>query len=202
MKKTKKDFAYVVGIDEAGRGPLAGPVSIAAAALPMKSKIPCFWGEVRDSKKLSPAAREKLYRLARLEREKGVLDFSSTLVGEAQIDKLGIVRAIRIGIQRCLKHLGCPPEHSLVLLDGGLRASRAYPHQKTLIRGDGREKLIALASIVAKVTRDRKMIRLSKDYPEYSFHIHKGYGTALHVRALKRHGISSAHRKTFVKKFT
>ena len=150
---------------------------------------------------MSPPRRERLYRIAHLERRKGKLNFTSTLVGEAQIDKLGIVRAVRIGIRRCLKGLGTPAARSLVLLDGGLRAPRKYLYQKTLIRGEEREKLIALASIVAKVVRDRKMTRLSKDYPNYGFHIHKGYGTALHIRALKRHGASSVHRKTFVKKF-
>lgn len=197
----KKSFAYFIGIDEAGRGPLAGPVSVAAAALRAGSRKPFFWPEVRDSKKLSAAERERLFRLAHLERKKGKLDFISALVGEAQIDKLGIVRAIKIGIRRCLKRLGCPAERSLVLLDGGLRAPRRYLRQKTLVGGEDREKLIALASIVAKETRDRKMIRLSEKYPKYGFHVHKGYGTALHIRALKRHGASPVHRKTFVKKF-
>ncbi len=202
MKKTKKYFSYAVGIDEAGRGPLAGPVSVAAAILRVESRKPHFWPEVKDSKKLNSAMRERLYRLAELERKKGTLDFTSTLVGEAKIDELGIVEAVRIGIRRCLNRLATPPEQSIIFLDGGLRAPGKYLYQKTLIGGEEREKLIALASIVAKVLRDRKMVRLSKNYPKYGFHIHKGYGTALHIRALRRHGASPIHRKTFVKKFT
>ncbi len=180
---------YVVGIDEAGRGPLAGPVAIAAVVMPAGAKSKA--SKVRDSKKLNYKQREEIYSGLKLK-------FVCSLVGEKIIDKLGIVRAVRIGIKRCLKRLNFAPACCRILLDGSLKAPARYRNQKTIIKGDERVQIIALSSIVAKVRRDRRMIKLSQKYPAYDFHVNKGYGTRAHYRALKKHGPSPIHRRSFL----
>jgi ribonuclease HII len=130
------------------------------------------------------------------------LDYAVSLVGERLIDEQGIVAAVKIGIRRCLKRLGCPAAKCLVLLDGSLRAPRQYKNQKTIIRGDEQVPLIALASIAAKVWRDRRMIRLAKRYPRCGFEKHKGYGTQAHYRALKKFGPTPLHRLSFLRRWS
>ena len=191
---------YIVGIDEAGRGPLAGPVCVATVAIPeriYKSVMFEFRG-VKDSKKISGIVRDKWLKKIKNHKSKSILS-SSSLVGNATIDKKGIVRAVSIALSRSLLKLGIKPLKSKVLLDGSLKAPGVYKYQKTIIRGDEKEKIIAMASIVAKVHRDRHMIRKSKKYPKYGFEIHKGYGTKRHIKKIKEHGLSDIHRRSFLR---
>ena len=187
---------YLVGIDEAGRGPLAGPVSVAAVVSIRRGG---FNNKIRDSKKLSEPKREEWFKWLKEKQKKGELKFAVSLVGEKIIDEQGIVPAVRIGIKRCLNRLKLNPAQCRVLLDGSLKAPKIYQDQETIIRGDETVSIIALASIAAKVTRDRKMVRLSKRFPNYQFSIHKGYGTRAHYAALRRHGLSPLHRRSFCK---
>ncbi len=122
------------------------------------------------------------------------LEYGVTSVGNRAIDEKGISRAIKIGIKRLLSRLSAKPK--MILLDGSLFAPSEYP-QKTIIRGDEKIPIIAAASIIAKVTRDRKMVRLAKKFPEYGFHIHKGYGTKLHCKLVKKYGLCDIHRRSF-----
>lgn len=194
VKKAQK-AKFLVGVDEAGRGPLAGPVAVAAVCLPRISR---FLGRVKDSKKLSERRREKLYRRVAEWQARGRLCFAVSLVGEKLIDRVGISRAIRFGVARCLRRLEFKPAQCCVLLDGSLRAPTFYTNQKTIIRGDETVSIIALASVIAKVKRDRRMKRLSKRYPAYGLERHKGYGTRAHYCAIKKHGPCPLHRRSFL----
>lgn len=191
---------YIVGVDEAGRGPLAGPVSVAAVAIPEHLYISILrdFRKVKDSKKVSPQGRvEWLSRIT--EHHSSKIFWSVSLVGNSVIDSRGIVRAVRAGVKRSLQKLDLNPRASKVLLDGSLFAPREFISQRTIIRGDEKEKIIAMASIIAKVHRDRHMERKAKEYPKYGFEIHKGYGTRLHISKIKKHGLSDIHRRSFTK---
>lgn len=190
---------YIVGIDEAGRGPLAGPVAVGAVRINTDFNKRFFKG-IKDSKKLSEEKRELWFNLAiEAQRKKG-FEFAVALISEKIIDKHGIAYAIRLGIKRCLIKLKVS-DNSKIFLDGGIKAPENFLHQTTIIKGDEKIPVISLASICAKVTRDRFMIKLSKKYPQYNFHIHKGYGTLMHRKLIKKHGPSPAHRKSFLKNF-
>lgn len=193
-------MSYIAGIDEAGRGPLAGPVSVGVAVVPSDFNKQ-FWKGIKDSKQLTPEERELWYALAKEAKRKGELDFKVSLVSEKVIDRHGISYALRLGIKRCLSGLRVSPEDQ-IFLDGSLKAPENFPHQLTVIKGDEKIPIISLASICAKVVRDRKMVRLSKKFPEYDFHIHKGYGTRMHLSALKKYGSTELHRQSFIKKLT
>ena len=188
---------YLVGIDEVGRGPLAGPVAV--GVLVMKENLKIF-GKIRDSKKLSEKQREEWFEIICAERQRGALDFSVSFVSHIMIDKRGLAWALRTATARALTRLAIPTD-SAIFLDGGLRAPEIFKNQKTIIKGDEKIPVIALASIVAKVTRDRLMIRLAKRYPEYGFEKHKGYGTKEHFAAIKKHGLCPIHRRSFLLKF-
>ena len=190
----------IVGIDEAGRGPLAGPVAVWAVSIPAGFNKN-FFKSIRDSKKLSSSDRELWFELALEARKKGVLNFAVSLVSERVIDRKGISYAIRLGIKRCLAALAVP-EDSQVFLDGGIKAPKEFRHQLTVIRGDEKIPIISLASIVAKVIRDRRMVRLSKKFPEFDFDMHKGYGTSLHRQAIQKYGSTEVHRQSFLKHLT
>ena len=201
---------HVVGIDEAGRGPLAGPVAVGAvsissssnpASLKLRGASKNFFKGIKDSKQLSAEDRELWFSLATEARRKGDLDFCVSLVSERVIDKHGITYAIRLGIKRCLAQLGLTPD-SQIFLDGSLKAPKQFIHQLTVIKGDEKIPIISLASICAKVIRDRRMVRLSKKFPEFDFHIHKGYGTSLHRRALEKYGSTAIHRQSFITRLT
>ena len=191
---------YIVGIDEAGRGPLAGPIAVAALAAAIKiaanSKLQFsnhkVLKNIKDSKKLS--AKKRLEWLKIL---KNNFQYRVSMVGPAVIDKIGIQKATRLAVRRVLRKLSFEPR--LVLLDGSLYAPKHYK-QKTIIKGDEKIPIIAAASIAAKVTRDRKMLKIHKDFPEYGFDLHKGYGTRLHYGRLRKHGLSPHHRKTYLKR--
>jgi len=193
---------YVVGIDEAGRGPLAGPVSVAAVAFPedLYKKRHHILGGIRDSKKLTEKGRERWFALLLREAKQGRIKIASSMVSHTVIDRCGISKATALGVARSLTKLALLPRLSRVLLDGSLSAPLEWTNQETIIRGDDKVAIISAASVVAKVRRDRRIVRLSVKYPEYGFAIHKGYGTRAHYRALKKHGLSPLHRKSFCKK--
>lgn len=188
----------IIGIDEAGRGPLAGPVAVGAVCFLNTNCSRIFRG-VKESKQLSAPVREMWYAKIIEEKAKGNIDFVVSLRSAQLIDSKGLSFVIRRAIDECLLKLGQDPESTTILLDGGLKAPIEYKRQKTIIKGDTKEQTIALGSIVAKVTRDRLMVKLSKKYPEYSFEIHKGYGTKKHREAIKKHGAIFIHRKSFLK---
>lgn len=197
---------WLIGIDEAGRGPLAGPVAVGVICLKnvkhrMFNILELFPdGKIRDSKKLSAKKREKIFNQIQEFKKDNKLDFAVTLVSNKIIDQQGIGAAIRHGISENLKKINLAPKICRVLLDGGLKAPAEYPTQETIIRGDESEPVIALASIVAKVIRDRWLVNLAKKYPNYGLERHKGYGTRAHFAALTQHGLSPIHRRTFCRK--
>lgn len=200
MRRAKKRKGYVVGIDEAGRGPLAGPVSVAAIAIREDFYAPLMrdFKKVRDSKQLSENLREEW--LVKIKKyKKGIILHSVSLVGNTFIDERGIVKAVSTALSRSLKKLDVPAHKCRVLLDGSLTAPKEFLNQKTIIRGDETERIIAMASIVAKVHRDRHMKRKGKEFPKYGFDVHKGYGTENHIRKIKKHGLSLIHRRSFLK---
>ncbi|MEK7558389.1 MAG: ribonuclease HII [Patescibacteria group bacterium] len=198
LSKTK----YFIGIDEAGRGPIAGPVAVGVVAIKIKnknSKFKIFKG-IRDSKQLSEKAREVWFKkISQLKKEKA-LDFHVSLISEKVIDKKGIVFAVFSGIRLSLKKIKAKPSSAYILLDGSLKAPVQFKNQKTIIKGDETVPVISSASIMAKVTRDRYMKRISKKYPKYAFEKHKGYGTKAHYKKIKKHGLSKIHRRSFLKK--
>ncbi len=197
-----RQIYYEIGIDEAGRGPLAGPVAVGAVVFKTTKKngLKRVFKKIRgkDSKKLTARDREKWFEIIKTEEEKGNLQFAVSFVGARIIDKRGIVFAIKTALAQSLKKINANPKSAKVLLDGGLHAPQKYQHQKTIIRGDESELSISLASIAAKVLRDRKMVRLAQKYSAYGFDKHKGYGTKYHCEQIIKHGPSHEHRISFL----
>jgi ribonuclease HII len=189
--KKKSAPKFLVGIDEVGRGPLAGPVAV-GVAMATTAVIGKF-KKIKESKQLSLKQREEWY--AHIVAS-GDVSFAVTFVSAALVDKNGINPSIRTALRRALKKVGSDPKSSRVLLDGGLRAPNEYVDQETIIRGDAKETIIAIASVVAKVTRDRHMQKLHVRHPKYGFDRHVGYGTAKHIAAIKKYGMSPEHRRT------
>jgi ribonuclease HII len=202
---------WVIGIDEVGRGALAGPVTVAAAMLATDARgrvISTRFRSLKDSKKLSPAQRKVLAK--EFARDAGVHSAVARVYPRG-IEKINISAAANLAASRALLRL--LKNHALavgtkIYLDGGLFIkSRAYQEgnagklaAKTVIKGDERFPAVAAASIIAKVSRDRFMVRLAERYPQYGFDIHKGYGTAAHLRAIRKNGPCAAHRLTFLNK--
>lgn len=197
----KKQARYIIGVDEAGRGPLAGPVTVGVVAVPRAFSMKFFRG-IKDSKQLTLQAREKWFKKIKLEEKRGIIKYKVSYAQARTIDKKGIVRAILKSVRSCLVRLDAPPKRSLVLLDGSLKAPKEYKHQKTIIGGDELLPIISAAAIVAKVLRDRRMTRLAKKYPKWDFDIHKGYGTERHIRKIKKFGLSPIHRRSFLTRFS
>lgn len=189
---------WLIGIDEAGRGPLAGPVAVGLAKVPAGFDWRQLPG-VTDSKKLTEAKREIIYKEAVRLRREGKLDFKVLMPGAGVIDKQGISKVIRTAIKTGLKRLKSSPANTEARLDGSLKAPVEFTHQKTIIKGDQKEKVIGLASIVAKVTRDRYMVRKAAlpPFAPYNFEQHKGYGTKAHITVIRKHGLSELHRQTY-----
>lgn len=182
-------WRILCGVDEAGRGCLAGPVYAAAVILP-----PGLYIEgLNDSKKLSAGQREKLYDII---VEKAV-SYAVASASEREIDELNILNATYLAMNRAIQML--EPEPEIALIDGN-RAKGIQCLTRCIVGGDGKSALIAAASILAKVSRDRFMRNLSSQFPEYDFHIHKGYGTQGHYDMIRKFGPSSVHRRTFLKK--
>ncbi|MFA6430380.1 MAG: ribonuclease HII [Candidatus Paceibacterota bacterium] len=196
----KKKVKFIAGIDEVGRGPLAGPVAVCAFIMPENFNAKEL-GMIKDSKKLKPQKREEIFaRLKELKKE-GKVNYSVCYESAKRIDKIGISKAIKNCLIKALKNINAKPNECLVLLDGGLKAPEEFKNQKTIIKGDEKERAIAFASIAAKVSRDSLMCKLAKKYKNYSFEIHKGYGTQKHCEAIKKYGLSDQHRKCFCKRF-
>lgn len=184
---------WVIGIDEAGRGPLAGPVAVGAAAIPVEHNEWEFWKGLKDSKKLSEKKRGEWY--GRIQEE-GIVH-AVCMVGADVIDREGIVYAVKSGAKEAILQIGIAPEEACVLLDKNIQVGEEW-QQEEFVKGDERIPVIALASIVAKVTRDRHMTAIAKEYPEYGFETHKGYGTKAHYAAIKEQGLCCEHRRTFL----
>ena len=192
-----KSYKYIIGVDEVGRGPIAGPVTVGAVLIEGDYLWRDFNG-LKDSKKLTEKNREVWFSKVLGMKNVSYAVFS---VSEKIIDSHGIVFAIQTALDRSLNKLDVCPEECLVLLDGGLHAPDRFVNQKTIIRGDEKEYAIALASVMAKVTRDRNMVSFSKIYPEYGFDSHKGYGTKRHYEKIKKHGMCDLHRRSFLNRF-
>ena len=183
-------FITVCGVDEAGRGPLAGPVCAAAVILPKDLEIP----GLTDSKKLTDKKRRELFPIIKEQ----AIAYGIGLASEAEIDEINILQATFLAMQRALDQLQVNPD--LALIDGNREKDFGVP-VKTVVKGDSLSANIAAASVLAKVTRDDIMVALAEEYPQYGFEIHKGYGTKAHYEALRQFDASPVHRRSFLKKF-
>lgn len=188
---------YVLGVDEAGRGPLAGPVAVGVVAVLEGYDILAAFPGLNDSKKLSEKKREVLFKTLQEEIKAGNVRATVTLVSAARIDGKGIAPAVRHGVDTGVRKLLPNPGEGKIWLDGSLKAPSEY-EQETVIGGDGLVPAIMLASVAAKVTRDRMMLKLDTEYPEYGFGKHKGYGTKAHMEIIRTHGPCKEHRKSFL----
>ena len=180
----------ICGVDEAGRGPLAGPVCAAAVILPEHLQIP----GLTDSKKLTDKKRRELFPII----QEQAIAYGIGLASESEIDEINILQATFLAMGRALEQLSVRP--ALALIAGNRETDFGLP-VKTVVKGDSLSANIAAASILAKVTRDNLMLELAQQYPEYGFDIHKGYGTKAHYEALRTYGPCPIHRRSFLKKF-
>ncbi|MBE6740146.1 MAG: ribonuclease HII [Ruminococcaceae bacterium] len=185
-----KGYEYVCGVDEAGRGPLAGPVCAAAVILPEGTVIE----GLDDSKKLSEKKRELLFDVI---KEKATA-FGIAFASVEEIEEFNILGATYLAMTRAVEQLGVKPDY--VLIDGNRFPPQIKTDGECVIKGDAKSMSIAAASILAKVTRDRLLLEYAEKYPQYGFEKHKGYGTKLHVEAIKEFGITEIHRPSFLKK--
>lgn len=188
---------FLLGVDEAGRGPLAGPVSVGVVAVPEGFDVAKEFPGVNDSKKLSEKKREALYEMLAARAAHGDVHFAVEFETAATIDAEGIATAVRRALNRAVARLAPDAAFVHIKLDGSLRALPEYS-QETIIGGDALVPLISLASIAAKVERDRLMCKLAEEYPLYGFEIHKGYGTRAHYDALGEYGLCAIHRRSFI----
>ena len=186
-----KGITLIAGIDEAGRGPLAGPVVVGIAIMPENSMIE----GVNDSKKVSEKKREKLYDLITQE----AIAWNVGIADQNEIDEINILNATKLALTRAIDGLKIKPD--LILVDALTNINTLGIPYKSIIKGDAKEYSIAAASILAKVTRDRMMREYDEIYPQYGFSGHKGYGTAKHIAAIKEYGPCILHRKSFIKNF-
>ena len=185
-----EDIKVICGVDEAGRGPLAGPVCAAAVILPKHLELP----GLTDSKKLTDKKRRELFPLI----QEQAIAYGIGFATEQEIDEINILQATFLAMQRALDQLAVKPD--LALIDGNREKDFGLP-VKTVVKGDSLSANIAAASILAKVTRDNLMEEMAKEYPQYGFEIHKGYGTKAHYAALREFGACPIHRATFLMKF-
>ena len=190
IEKEYPDIRLICGVDEAGRGPLAGPVCAAAVILPKNLEIP----GLNDSKKLSDKRRRELFPVIQAE----ALAYGIAFASQEEIDELNILQATFLAMGRALEQL--KPKAEFALIDGNRQTDFGIPC-RTVVQGDSLSANIAAASVLAKVTRDDYMIKMAEAYPGYGFEIHKGYGTKAHYAALRELGPCPIHRKTFLKKF-
>lgn len=185
-----QDVGVICGVDEAGRGPLAGPVCAAAVILPEGIVIP----GLNDSKKLTDKKRRELFPVI----QQQAIAYGIAFASEEEIDQMNILQATFLAMKRAIAQLEGKGEFALI--DGNRETDFGIPCM-TVVKGDSRSANIAAASVLAKVSRDDYMMELAKTYPEYGFEIHKGYGTKAHYEALRQHGMCPAHRRTFLRKF-
>ncbi len=183
---------YIAGVDEVGRGPLAGPVVCAAVIMPLDENS--LVEGVDDSKKLSAKKREQLAE----EIKKRALCYTIVEIDEKTIDEINILEATKLGMKRAIKELERTPD--VVLTDGNMTIDISYK-QHSVIHGDALSYSIGAASIIAKVYRDGLMDKYAETYPQYAFEKNKGYGTAAHIQGIKEYGLCPIHRRTFTKKF-
>lgn len=188
----KKGCRYIVGVDEVGRGPLAGPVVCAAVVMPLDD-LSIIEG-IDDSKKLSEKKRELLAEKIK----QTAIAYTIIETDEKIIDEINILEATKLGMKRAVESLSIAPD--VVLTDGNMTLDVSYP-QQSIVKGDALSYSIGAASIIAKVHRDHLMDEYAKIYPEYAFAKNKGYGTAEHINAIKEYGLCPIHRRTFTKKF-
>lgn len=186
----EKGVKIICGVDEAGRGPLAGPVCAAAVILPANAEIP----GLNDSKKLSDKKRRELYPIIKEQ----AIAYGIAFADHREIDDINILQATYLAMERAINQLSVKPE--LALIDGNRAKDFGIPVQ-TVVHGDSLSASIAAASVLAKVTRDDYMLKMAEEYPGYDFEIHKGYGTKAHYAALTKLGASPIHRMSFLKKF-
>lgn len=185
-EKKAMGYKFIAGVDEAGRGPLAGPVCVASVILPDGA----YLEKINDSKKLTDKVKDKLYD----EIKEIAVAYSIVLISHEEIDRLNILYATFKGMRDAVNELSVKPD--FVLIDGNKISGMELPHE-CVVKGDSKSISIAAASILAKVTRDRYMMELDEKYPEYNFKKHKGYPTKEHYEALKKYGASEVHRKSF-----
>lgn len=185
-----RGFHAICGIDEAGRGPLAGPVCAAAVILPERLDIP----GLNDSKKLTDKKRRELFPII----EEQAVAFGLGWASQEEIDEINILQATFLAMSRAVEQLKIRPD--LALVDGNRAPALDLPVE-TVVQGDSLSASIAAASVLAKVSRDDVMLRMAEEYPGYGFEVHKGYGTKAHYEALRKFGPSPIHRRTFLKKF-
>ncbi|GIW21416.1 MAG: ribonuclease HII [Candidatus Sericytochromatia bacterium] len=189
----KLDNKYIAGIDEVGRGSLAGPVVSSCVILPNNKKILEKLSLVDDSKKLNSKLREKLFYII----INNCLDYSITFINSKIIDEINILQATFLSMKKCINKLKIVPD--IILLDGNKKIPDIGIEQKTIVKGDSKSISIASASIIAKVCRDKFMIKIANKYPKYFFQKNKGYGTKEHIEQIKKNGLSDIHRITFCK---
>lgn len=186
----EKGFQVICGVDEAGRGPLAGPVCAAAVILPPNADIP----GLNDSKKLSDKKRRELFPIIKEQ----AIAYGIAFVDHQKIDEINILQATYMAMGQAIAQLSAKPD--LALIDGNRAADFGVPTE-TVVHGDSLSASIAAASVLAKVSRDDYMLEMAKEYPQYGFEIHKGYGTKAHYAAITEHGTCPIHRMSFLKKF-
>ena len=184
-----KGYKFVCGIDEAGRGPLCGPVCAAAVILP----VDCEIDGINDSKKLSEKKREAIFDVI---KDKAIA-YSVSMVDAKTVDEINILQATFLAMRNAVDGLTVKADYALI--DGNQKPGLSIP-QQTVVKGDAKSVSIAAASILAKVSRDRYMLKVAEQYPEYEFTKHKGYGTKLHYEMIEKYGVSPVHRRTFLKK--
>lgn len=199
MGRNPEKIKYIIGIDEVGRGPLAGPVTVCAFAILENDLKLLETVGAKDSKVLSEQKRDVVaHKLCELVKEgKCVYKISST--APEVIDEKGLTKAIQMALDATLKKLRIHPEHADVYLDGGLKAPQKFFRQHTIIKGDGKVPVISCASVLAKVYRDALMNEYDLEFPQYGFFNHKGYGTPEHYKALKKYGMTPIHRRLFLR---
>ena len=186
----QEGYSLICGVDEAGRGPLAGPVCAAAVILPENCDLP----GLNDSKKLTEKKRETLFPII---QEKAIA-YAIAFASVEEIEEINILSAALLAMNRAIAQLDPAPE--LALIDGNTTRNIEIP-ARSVVGGDGKCACIAAASVLAKVTRDRLMLEMAEQYPQYGFENHKGYGTKAHYEAIEKYGMSPAHRPSFLKKF-
>lgn len=187
----EKNLQYICGIDEAGRGPLAGPVVVAACIMPRNSMIE----GVNDSKKVSEKKREELFEIITNE----AISYGVGIIDQKEIDRINILNATKEGLTMAVKELN--PRPDLIIVDALTKIDTDGIPYESIIKGDAKCYSISCASIIAKVTRDRIMREWDQVYPQYGFIKHKGYGTEAHINAIKEYGPCPIHRKSFIKHF-
>lgn len=195
-----KEIEWVIGVDEAGRGPLAGPVYVGVVAVPKGFLKELTKIKIKDSKQLTRDMREMWLGWLEENYAKGNLLMSHSSSSHGRIDKVGITRAVSEALNRSITKLEVKPVNARVLLDGLLHAPKEFERQETITRGDEKHEVIALASIIAKVKRDKYMYRQSKRFRGYGFERHVGYGTREHRESIQKYGLCKIHRQSYCRK--